>query len=106
PHCARWRSRSAIEEAKRVGHRGCGQPPILPTSKWTEEALATYHSAATPAAENISPPPSPPPASSFAAGPALAFCRLSNPSQTSFQFPRVAALEYSVARCSKKFACS
>src|SRR3546814_10157291 len=50
--------------------------------------------------------PSPASPSSFAAGPALAFWRLSKLSHTSFQFPRVAAFEYSVARCSKKLACS
>ena len=43
---------------------------------------------------------------SFAATLALAALRLSKLSQTSFQFPRVAALEYSVARVSKKLACS
>src|SRR6476469_7388354 len=66
------------------------------------------HSAATPARENMSPPslsasadePSP----SFAAP--FAFCLRSKLSHTSFQFPLVAALEYSVERCSKKLACS
>ena len=36
----------------------------------------------------------------------LIFWRRSNASHTSFHWPRVAALEYSVARVSKKFACS
>src|SRR3546814_7716528 len=62
------------------------------------------HSAAIPALSNMSPSPASP--SSFAAGPALAFWRLSKLSHTSFQFPRVAAFEYSVARRSKKLACS
>ena len=62
------------------------------------------HSAATPARENISSPPS---SGTTTTSPlALAFCRRSKLSHTSFQLPRVAALEYSVLRCSKKLACS
>src|SRR5205085_2368055 len=63
------------------------------------------HSAATPAASNIS-GPSPLALPSFAAVSALAFIRRSKLSHTVFQSPRVAALEYSVARVSKKLACS
>src|SRR5690606_2511167 len=43
---------------------------------------------------------------SFAASPFLALGRASKLAQTSFQFPRVAAFEYWVARVSKKLACS
>src|SRR3990167_6709544 len=61
-----------------------------------------YHSAATPARLNMSSPPSSSPSTSFAL---VRFLR-SKLSHTSFQLPRVAALEYSVARVSKKLACS
>src|SRR5438128_283607 len=71
---------------------------------------ATNYSAATPAAVNMSGP-----SSAFAEASAdkpsfaasdFAFCLRSKLSQTSPQLPRVAALEYSVARVSKKLACS
>src|SRR3546814_13078479 len=61
-----------------------------------------YHSAAIPALENISSPSSFIAPSSFA----RTFFRRSKLSHTSFQFPLVAALLYSVARVSKKLACS
>src|SRR5688572_8064568 len=60
------------------------------------------YSAATPAWANMS-WPSP---STSTVSLALACLRRSKFSHTSFQLPRVAALEYSVARVSKKLACS
>src|SRR5437868_7621209 len=70
------------------------------------EGPFVVHSAATPAALNISGPSPPSPAGASFAASARAFWRRSKLSQTSFQFPRVAALLYSVARVSKKLACS
>src|SRR3546814_16095060 len=64
------------------------------------------YSAAMPALANMS---SPSPSPSVVAAPsslALAFLRLSKLVHTLFQSPLVAALYYSMARVSKKFACS
>src|SRR3546814_5990738 len=70
------------------------------------EGFEVVYSAAMPALANMSSP-------SFSASPAgaasslvLAFLRLSKLVHTLFQSPRVAPFEYSVARVSKKLACS
>src|SRR5690606_29779859 len=89
-------------------------PPLQPAGTgahviacpgWEEPKRGVY-SAAIPACLNMS---SPSLSASRAGAPsslAFAFLRLSKLCQTVFQSPRVAALEYSVARVSKKFACS
>src|SRR3546814_8663205 len=71
-------------------------------SDWSSDVCSSDLSAATP---DLSYKP-PSCVSSLAAATAFAFWRRSKLSHTSFQLPRVAAFEYSVARVSKKLACS
>src|SRR5690606_19591207 len=68
-------------------------------------ASPPYSAACAPAPASPNNPGPSPSSASFAAAP-LAFCRAAKLAQTSFQFPLVAAFEYSVARVSKKLACS
>src|SRR3546814_19948301 len=67
-------------------------------SDWSSDVCSSDLSAATPDLSNK--PPSC--VSSLAAATAFAFWRRSKLSHTSFQLPRVAAFEYSVARVSKR----